>query len=278
MANSENILGHNLSFGSNTCFMDTGAEYQDISPTWTYYTLPGTISIFEEDDKLATYDDDDFKPTKCEGPFFCGEKDGVAFCMQKACHAYRDGTETKEELPHDKLHYMITCFATNNGMVILGSNISFDGTTDAMKAVVENCIWPGLVEIKSDNRQVTRGSVVYKDIDPNTTSQFEVEHKDVTKSWHRNKTSYAEGDVATNKMLGIVCQSDNPSKYAYSIQPKSKADAFTFVVACNDEKIHAIDIGNNKLAVACYEPGTFNYDGQDYTISQKGYSVIEKKS
>ncbi|MCQ3908516.1 MAG: hypothetical protein MJ200_03025 [Mycoplasmoidaceae bacterium] len=31
-ANSENILGHNFSFGANTSVMNTGGEYQDISP------------------------------------------------------------------------------------------------------------------------------------------------------------------------------------------------------------------------------------------------------
>ncbi|MCQ3914604.1 MAG: hypothetical protein MJ201_02210 [Mycoplasmoidaceae bacterium] len=31
-ANSENILGHNFSFGVNTCVMETGNEYKDIAP------------------------------------------------------------------------------------------------------------------------------------------------------------------------------------------------------------------------------------------------------
>ena len=43
--NEENRLGLNLSYGTNTCVMDTGEEYNNISAIWNYAYIPGTTSI-----------------------------------------------------------------------------------------------------------------------------------------------------------------------------------------------------------------------------------------
>lgn len=274
-ANSENILGHNFSFGANTSVMNTGGEYQDISPVWNYARLPGTTCIDEDDEALAKYNDHDFKAPICDGPFFCGETDGVAFCMQKAYHGYRNGTEAEDELPKDKLHYTITCFATNKGMAILGSNIHFEGATaKTFTTTVEQCIKTGEVKNYGD-QLVSHGPVIYKNINSNVTSKFIVLEQPRTGSWKRNKLSYDEDDRKTTDILQITYSSNDPSKYAYSIQPDATKD-FNFKVACNDDKIHAIDIGD-KIAVACYEPWHFTYESQTYQIDKIGYSVIDKK-
>lgn len=276
-ANSENVMGHNFAFGANTCVMQTGEEYADIAPNWDYAHLPGTTTIDETDEELLKYNDSDYKiATKSEGPFFCGEDQGVAFCMQKAFHGYRNGTEAEGELPKDRVNYTITCFATENGMAILGADINFVsslGDTKNLTTTVEQCI---------TNQDIpptkvpffTYNAVVYKNIQ---ASYFDVVSETRNWSWHRNKDSYKASDKQQQKILTIKINSEDSSQYAYSIQPVCKS-LFNFVVASNTKDIQAVDIGNNKLAVACYTPGaSFEYDLQTYTIDKAGYSVIDTK-
>lgn len=279
-ANSENILGHNFSFGVNTCVMETGNEYKDIAPYWEYDKIPGTTTLAEDDAQLSKYEQADYEEVDGSGPFYCGELNAsdpnnhVAFVMQKTYHAFR---QKDSHLKNIKLNYTVTCFATPNGMVILGSGLSLEGSTDPFRTNVEHCLTTGSVALTPDNKTVTHGNVVYKNL--TTDSIFTMTNADSQfHDWGRNKDTYkGQGEVPAKRMLTIQLEQNAP-QYAYSIQPKSKADAFNFIVACNNENIHAIDIGNGKIAVACYEPGTFTYDTHPYTISQKGYSIIEKKA
>lgn len=268
-ANSENILGHNFSYGANTCVMETGHEYDDISPYWKYDSLPGITSLPETDFELSHYNDDDFKPRKGEGPYFCGQTEDVAFCMQRTNHMYRDKT-----IPYDRLYkvdFTVTCFATQYGMVILGAGLDWNKPDTKIITHVEQCFKTGDVNITTS--KVTHGNVVYKNLGENTT--FAAEVSNVEGNWHRNKTSYVDSQEEKRDLLFIAIKTDQSKSYAYSIQPTKQKD-HNFVVASNTKSIQAIDLGDGRLAVACYDPGSFTYAGKPYNIKTAGYSIINK--
>ena len=108
-----------------------------------------------------------------------------------------------------------------------------------------------------------------------TTLNAEVENR--TGSWKRNKLSYDSYDKSIQDILTITVNRVDDS-YAYSIQTESKKDK-VFNLVCNTNKIQAIELPSvdKEIAVACYEPGEFEYEGDTYNITQVGYQVIEKK-
>ncbi|MCQ3914603.1 MAG: hypothetical protein MJ201_02205 [Mycoplasmoidaceae bacterium] len=81
--------------------------------------------------------------------------------MQKTYHAFR---QKDSHLKNIKLNYTVTCFATPNGMVILGSGLSLEGSTDPFRTNVEHCLTTGSVALTPDNKTVTHGNVVYKNL------------------------------------------------------------------------------------------------------------------
>lgn len=169
--NDENQLGLNLSYGTNTCVMDTGKEYFNVFPVWDFSFIPGTTSIqVSSDASLPSADDNNYKdldanilkmrdvygdqlyerqlpapvdpdPAKgIEGNDYVysgtesidkSMEEGVAVLMQRSKH-------------HDENDFTVTCIATANGMVLLGADLSYDGYATEKQIEGQNvCFEPG---------------------------------------------------------------------------------------------------------------------------------------
>ena len=260
--NGENLLGFNLSYGTTTCVMDTGKEYFDISPVWQYDSLPGTTALTEDDETLDKwYDNTEFRRLLEEGIYSGGVTNDATFSMQSTKH---EGTT-----------YTVTCFATNDGMVILGCNLVNKDDKD-LHTTIEQCIvHDGQTPSISDDCQVvTHGNVVYSNLD--LEEKFEIDNtklSGVSGKWYRNNHAYDPQDTATAKVLHVKLDRKNKNSYAYCIQPKTKITK-KFIVICNNPEVQAIKLPNGKIAAAFYKDATFEYDGRTYSGSAKEYKIF----
>lgn len=263
IANNENILAHNLVFGFNTCVMDTGSEYDDISPVWDYSYLPGTTTAVETDGELAYYDNNDFK-TRQEGPCYgdYNQEHNVACVAQKGSHSYRDKSS------HDitgSIGYRITSFACNGGIVVLGTDID-NKTGQTLHTTVDQYI-SASTDKDQTAKSLTKDNVVYTNLGKDSNCQLTMSViKDKQCSWYRNNHSYSQEDMAQANVTTITLS--NPvgyTSYAYAIERKDKG--ISPEVIQNDDAAQAIkfiDNGVEKLACLFWQNKPVKYQGHEY--------------
>lgn len=261
--NGENMLGYNLSYGTNTCVMETGKEYYNIAPLWDYSALPGTTAVSETDQELASYVDIYDFARKLEGTFNIGhpiDDDTNVICMQKTTHEW--------------ISYTVTCFATNSGMIILGSGLKNSSAEPRdLRTTVEQCFLNAEPSISPDRTLVKHGNVIYRSLD---NLPFNLTTPNVIGSWTRNNNSYQ--GVCESRVMNITLNTNETKKYAYSIQPLSLANA-EFTVANNNEDCHAIVTPDKKhILAAFYNDSTFEYEGHPYKglkNEMKTFDIVE---
>lgn len=260
--NGENELGYNLSYGTNTCVMETGNEYLNMPALWDYDYLPGTTAVNETDEELKANHPTSTFARKLEGTFLMGHPTSSNDDPLTENIVINMG-QTK----HEKIAYTITCFATLDGMVILGSNITNDDN-QALHTCVEQCRVNTNPNIKESNLLVEHSNVVYRSLDNHI---FTVETAEKTGNWKRNNNSY---DLSvTERVLKIYLKA--VSHYAYSIQSKAKEDK-VFKVAANTKDVHAIELPDGQhLAAAFYNDAEFIYNGKTYSGTKKTMRVFD---
>lgn len=257
----ENRLGLNLSYGTNTCVMDTGLEYNNIIPVWDYAYLPGTTSYQladpstsgkEEDFDKYFYDSDQMidsirsdtyykdgtyiqrLPATDEsgeyGYYYGGgidEENGVAYLMQRSCH-------------HKENYFTVTCIATKDGMVLLGADTKYDGSVtegpgklfDSKSRTLHTTLEqafakPEQTSLSDDSKELTFGNAFYRILD--SDNKIILNEKEVTGDWRRNrKHDYTTEDpitVTSSTTKAYINHTDRSNaKYAYSIQHKNHQD------------------------------------------------------
>lgn len=268
--NGENELSHNLGFGVNTCVMQNGDEYADISPVWQYDRIPGTTTIDETDEELSKYKDIGKEKT---GTFYSGESEDkkVAFVSQQTSQNFHEGD----------LKYIVTSFVCDDGVAVLGSNIKYEpkeGKSDkAFTTTVEQCdIGTQAASLSPDQKTLTHGNVVYKNIDASADAKLRMSSEPRIKSWSRNNKSYAKEDMMRKMVLTVTINNDkmaDKSNYAYAIQPKAREDK-VFKVAVNTEKAQGIVLPDGKIAVLFLQDGSFEYGGHTYSGNKGEFKIF----
>ncbi|MCQ2794968.1 MAG: hypothetical protein MJ214_02000 [Bacilli bacterium] len=297
--NGENILGLNLSYGTNTCVMDKGNEYYRIAPVWDYNYMPGTTSYtvgsgetFESADAelkriaLDVYKDTVFGQKLPTGNdyVYSGSYDkdnNIAVLMQRSCH-------------HKENNFTVTCIACEDGMFLMGADIHYDGgetsiTNPDMHTTIEQCFYKGKGEdtfkVSEDGTELIHGNAYYKVYGINGTPPETITIRgltpdgtdidnEVTGNWTRNNGKKTGEDATGNILLAYIDHkdkgvTDNPASYAYSIQPKSYHSGedirdFKLINNFNNKKIQEVklpsdDEGYYKAVVVAYEDVNTGY-------------------
>lgn len=257
--NGENFLGYNLSYGTNTCVMETGKEYYNIMPLWDYSALPGTTSVFETDKELRTHESLPLH-RKLSGIFNINhpnDDDTDVVCMQKTTH--------------EKISYTVTCFATNYGMVILGSGLKNENENPLpLRTTVEQCLINENPSISPDGTMVKHKNVIYRSLD-NLSLKLETPH--VVGDWSRNNDSYHE--ICESDVMKITIDTNEAKKYAYAIQPLAQYNN-QFAVVSNNDDCHAILMPDKKhILAAFYTNSSFEYDSKQYTGTAKEIKLFD---
>lgn len=301
--NSENRLGLNLSYGTNTCVMDEGTEYYNISPLWNYAYIPGTTSIqlfdtkdtgkdeFQNpeavDERIYVnivdkiYGDQLYERQLPEADttgsiVYSGELkvsnsnsvdgDKVAVLMQKSVH-------------HDEHKFTVSCVACKDGMLLLGAGLTYtgektgtvftDGTSSRkLHTTLDQSFYKGddKFNISPDNKTMTHGNAVYKVIGDNTIS-IQKPDLNIKNAWARNRNpATGEGDLdAKGKILLAYIQHDGreDESYAYSIQPKSLASK-NFVVYNNNGGVQEVGLPDGKTVIMSYMTTTVEAPYKDH--------------
>lgn len=291
--NAENQLGYNFAWGNNTCVMDTGNEYFNIAPVWDYSRLPGCTSpIFKSDESIRKYTIDvgnaqyatrlPFKSPKdgttdCVYNFSETLNNGVAYSM---CQSYKDVMYKDGKAITDSGNkFTITCFTTEDGMVIVGSGFDIGKSNkeklsglvedDKQYTTVEQCIADDKqISDPEDVQSYTNGNVVYSALGSGDNLTCEVKEQIGTYQRNNPNGNYTK-DEQKHKVLTVTYKPANgvtDNSYAYSIQPKSKVDKKIFKLAANTEDVQAIELPNGKIAACFYKnAGKFIYEGKTYT-------------
>lgn len=310
--NDENQLGLNLSYGTNTCVMDTGKEYFNVFPVWDFSFIPGTTSIqVSSDASLPSADDNNYKdldanilkmrdvygdqlyerqlpapvdpdPGKgIEGNDYVysgtesidkSMEEGVAVLMQRSKH-------------HDENAFTVTCIATIDGMVLLGADLSYDGSATEvvdeessqpvcftpnsrkMHTTIDQAFTDKNQKLSNDGKTFTKGNVVYSILDD--TNTITTVDRTITQGlWARNRAAkedeklhpekyyIKDGDDGTNWTKTTTAYIDygnvrEGNKYAYSIQSQKKIDeGKTFELVNNfddNQKVQEVKLHDIKL-------------------------------
>ncbi|MCQ2753274.1 MAG: hypothetical protein MJ206_03375 [Bacilli bacterium] len=299
--NEENKLGLNLSYSTNTCVMDHGNEYDDISALWDYAYIPGTTSIqmsekehvmgtnydqnLEESDKMIRdiaegvdetakyYNDGAYQKTLPKANEINGyvyadgydEANQIAWFMQRSNH-------------HDENEFTVTCVATPEGMVLLGADLNYTGSitgeyfsgaaTRKLHTTLEQCFYKGSHELKDNNKTLIHGNAKYHSLDDKTIT---ADHHMVDGHWMRNKKAVEGADKPVKGDVFLATIDTNASKkYAYSIQHKDSTKDFALVYNFDDDKVQEVITPNGKHVILAYEDT--EYSGMQLT---KGQVVIK---
>lgn len=286
--NHENSLGYNFSYGQNTCVMQSGKEYFNISPIWDYTETPGATSrdfgggtILEKDQQIDKY----VKETLDNGLyeeklakinpntgksciFNIGKQDGISYSMTQSVH------DITTKNISGGVEFTSTCFMTNEGMIVLGAGL---GNKQADLPESEKILHTSLEQcrlyeddeiptISEDNLSVKKGKVVYSSLD-NQPLALKIE--DRTYNWQRNNPSLAS-KIESGKVASITlndARDKNFDHYAYAVQPANKFAMNSISVVCNTPKAAAIELTDGTLVACFYENEPFVYSGKEYKPS-----------
>lgn len=285
--NHENMLGYNFSYGQNTCVMQSGKEYYNISPLWDYTETPGATSrdfgkgsILEKDSAI----DDYVKNTLDNGLYESkllrknpntlknciydlNQKDNVCYSMSQSVH------DITSKNTIGGIEFTSTCFMTNEGMFVLGSGLqnkqsSLSDSEKILHTSLEQCrLFEGEVAptISDDHLKVTKDNIVYTSLD-NQPLTLKIEDRAL--DWQRNNPS-STSKVESGKVMTITLNDERSSQYdhyAYAVQPINKIKN-NIEIVCNTPKAAAIKLSDGKIAACFYANESFTYEGKEYKPS-----------
>ena len=254
---SENYLGRNLSYGTNTCFIRRGDEYFNIGPLWDYASIPGTTSRYETDEELRAYPD--FTWYKVTTDDFGGESfgDEAAVCFV--------GSE------HHGVNSVVSAFTLPYGMVFLGAGLrECDGKP--LHTTVNQCWAKTDIEITDTGATVKHDGIVYRSFDKWISLRASVSkrHTDhFRNSVEKAKMDYT-GDIFT---LDFAVDPAHPS-YAYGVFPEEEAERGVEVIR-NDEEIQAIALPEGGVLAVFHKAGAFEFGGKEIR-GEKNEVVFER--
>ncbi|MCQ2792134.1 MAG: hypothetical protein MJ208_01275 [Bacilli bacterium] len=303
--NNENELAYNLSYGMNTAIMQSGAEYNNLSPVCDFSFMPGAVSqdygfediktndepkfyktgdkiIFEKIQALGNERfEDKVAATRTDGtPYVYGMGDelatnGIACCYQQGKHSNKTvgNTEFKGQ------EFTVACFSTPKGMAILGAGMKdLDESSKDRFVTLQQCVMNEGDTAKGDQTKTVNHNyknddkgintnVFYKSLNDQklTLRNSKDSGKKVKGNWQRNYSVGKPEDVENHTMITYMPIAGD--SYAYSIQTKNDE---IFDVASNTEDVQAIKYGDK--IVACFysadkDKQKFNYGGEDYQLT-----------
>lgn len=298
IVNGENMLGLNLTYGSNTCVMDKGTEYFNISPVMNFNYMPGTTSVLyydnPENPSSPTIEEQDIGIKKYvkevyNDPLFTerlpeatatngyiyndGQDNGVTYMMTKTKH-------------HKRASYCVTCFTTTDGMVLVGSDFEYnpiqgedpEGLSTKMHTTLDQYVTSD-GETKETGTQLRNhsdghvkysslinGQTISKTVEERPYKKVNVEGEEYTWAWNRNHTTITDvKDSGTKNVATITLDGDNTTTYAYAIEPEyedtNKPSKFKLAHNNdNNDGIHAIELPNGKIAAAFYNKNHLSFE------------------
>jgi len=294
--NNENEYAYNLSFGMNTCVMQSGLEYENLSPVCNFSFMPGATSkdygslesgsftdsgdkaILDHikelqnerfEDKVEKYRDD-----KKEKLYVYGFADELK--DHAVASIYQQGKHSKK-LTFNGQAFTVACFSTPKGMAILGADMRDEDDVSATRYVtLEQATYDkdlDDVQLIDENKTVKKTyktantNVFYKSLND---QNIILKNPDVKGDFKRNHSTYKPGEDThyDHSIMMAYMQIPSDNSYAYSIQTTNDKN---FIVANNDKYVQAVVLpGNKQIAAVFYDKENckFKYLGKDYELTK----------
>lgn len=223
----EGILSYNLSYGTHTCIMRTGAEYYNIDPVWDFARIPGTTARAETDLQLLMKEN--WLSRRLPNSHSGGGQNG----RRAIVYEYAD---------HDHITLLAADFAFEDGFICLGADIASE---DNIATTVDQCHLTD--DITMENGSVLHNSIRYTSLNG---IPLEVSCKPQQGSWKRNNLTLSENPM-TMQVLTVTAP-HRKNTYAYMISAADKPLPQVKVLQ-NDSAIQAIELPDGKIMAVFHQ-------------------------
>jgi hypothetical protein len=286
VVNDQNMLGYNLSYGANTCYMYYGDEYQAIGAVLDFAMFPGITAYHEDDARLMERYNKDYKKnwgpktytgSHCEG--IVDESTGIGAMYM--------------ELINDGLSGKLSFITYDGGMIALGAglNCSKSGNNVDIRTSLDQCKLNGAkigntaIALGSDvtvegGTAVYNGAFAYYNLGE---GKLTASAKTMTGSYSRTDPGAAKTEHSADVFQLYIDYGKtlNNNSYAYAVvgngDGKAPADASALPIKSitNTENVHAVEFTDGHYVIIFHAAGSHTLSGGE-TVSATEATIIIK--
>lgn len=286
VVNKQNLLGYNLSYGANTCYMYYGDEYQAIGAVLDFAMFPGITTYHEDDAALLERYNKDYSKTWGKSTYTGTHSDGATDEKLGIGALYM-------ELINDGLSGKLSFITYKNMTVALGAglNCSKDSNTAEIRTSIDQCkynnasigttplaLGGGSVSVMG-NAAIYNGAFAYYNLGDGVLC---AEAKTMTGSYSRTDSakSYYEQSADVFSLYYSYGKTLNNASYAYAVcangdkKAPATAEELPIRKITNTEAVQAVEFEDGHYVIIFHTAGTHTLASGEKITSDKEGIVI----
>ena len=283
--NKQNTLGYNLSYGSNTCYMYYGDEYQTIGAVLDFAMFPGITTYHEDDTRLMERYNNEYKKTWAPKVYKGTHCDGKADPATGLGALYM-------ELKNDGITGKLSYIMYDGGMIALaaGLNCSKTSNTVEIRTSLDQCklnsasVGGTPLTLNAQETTVNGGTAVCN----GAFAYYNLGEGSIIASAKRMSGSYKRSDLDKQN---VTVEADvfslyishgttlNSSSYAYAVAAnadgKAPKDSSGLPIKniINTEKVQAVEFTDGHYVIVFHEGGEITLSSGK-TVKADGAKII----
>jgi len=283
--NKQNVLGYNLSYGSNTCYMYYGDEYQTIGAVLDFAMFPGITTYHDDDARLLERYNKEYKTTWAPKVYKGTHCDGLVSESFGLGALYM-------ELKNDGITGKLSYIMYDGGMIALGAGLNCTKSTNGteIRTSLDQCKLNGAkvgdtplikdaqATVVSGNAAVYNGAFAYYNLGDGV----------LTASAEQKSGSYKRSDLDKDE---VIVSADvfslyishgttlNNASYAYAVAAnadgKAPKDASSLPIKkiTNTEKVQAVEFTDGHSVIIFHEAGEITLSSGK-TVKADGAKIV----
>jgi hypothetical protein len=287
VVNKQNLLGYNLSYGANTCYMYYGDEYQAIGAVLDFSMFPGITTYHEDDATLLSRYNNDYGKTWGKSTYTGSHCDGLTDEETGIGALYM-------ELINDGIDGKLS-FITYKGLTVaLGAGIDCakSGNTAEIRTSVDQCKYNsakigntplalngGSVSVMG-NAAIYNGAFAYYNLGDGVLT---AEAKTMTGSYSRTDSAKSYYEQSADVFSLYYSYGTNPqnASYAYAVHANADgkapatADGLPILKITNTEALQAVEFKDGHYVIIFHDAGAFTLASGESITSDKADIIIK---
>ncbi|MBQ9080066.1 MAG: hypothetical protein IJY27_03240 [Clostridia bacterium] len=285
VVNRQNLLGYNLSYGANTCYMYYGDEYQAIGAVLDFAMFPGITTYHETDAQLLSRYDKSYAKSWGKSTYEGTHCDGVVDEEAGLGAMYM-------ELKNDGITGKLSFITYDGGMIALGAGLDCSKSSNVeIRTSLDQCKLNGArvgdtaLTVDGEDVTVTGNGAVYN----GAFAYYNLGEGNLTASAKRMTGSYSRTDsaAAAVEQTADVFQlyidhgkSLNNNSYAYAVVGNAdgkapvNTDGLPIKSITNTETVQAVEFTDGHYAVIFHSAGSHMLSsGEVVTATEAGIII-----
>lgn len=286
VVNRQNLLGYNLSYGANTCYMYYGDEYQAIGAVLDFSMFPGITTYHEDDATLLARYNTSYNKTWGKSTYIGTHCDGVTDEEKGLGAMYM-------ELQNDGITGKLSFITYNGGMIVLGAGLNCNKTSNLTE------IRTSLNQCKLDNARIGSTALVLDSGDVTVTGDgaiyngafayYNLGEGTLTATAKRMSGSYSRTDSAKPESIqsadvfqlyishGTALQN---ASYAYAVvgnadgKAPSSASELPVSKITNTENIQALEFTDGHAVIIFHSAGSYTLSSGETITATEAKIII----